>query len=75
MAQAFYPRGEDQAGVAGPGLMGRKGLAHLTGPTGSSPGSNACGDSSSGGTALLSRSTSYGSWKQEVAHRYCPVEG
>ncbi len=42
------------------------GLAHLTGPTGSSPGSHACGDSSSGGT-VLGRSTSYESRKQEVA--------
>ncbi|GBC77560.1 hypothetical protein HRbin08_01039 [bacterium HR08] len=45
------------------------GLAHLTGSTGSSPGSDACGDPSGGGTALLSRSTSYGSKKQEVASR------
>jgi putative transposase len=51
------------------------GLAHLTGSTGSSPGSHACGDSSGGGTALLSRSTSHGSVKQEVAHRRRPVEG
>jgi putative transposase len=51
------------------------GLAHLTGPTASSAGSHACGDSSGGGTALLSRSTSYGSWKQEVAHRHHSVEG
>jgi putative transposase len=29
------------------------GLAHLTGSTGSSPGSHACGDPSSGGTALF----------------------
>lgn len=44
------------------------GLAHLTGPTGSSPGSDACGDPSGGGTAPYGgRSTSYGSWKQEVA--------
>ncbi|WP_422396820.1 RNA-guided endonuclease InsQ/TnpB family protein [Thermus thermophilus] len=44
------------------------GLAHLTGSTGSSSGSHACGDSSGGGTAFHgSRSTSHGSWKQEVA--------
>ncbi|VCU54805.1 hypothetical protein TTHNP4_00213 (plasmid) [Thermus thermophilus] len=44
------------------------GLAHLTGSTGSSSGSHACGDPSGGGTAFHgSRSTSYGSWKQEVA--------
>jgi putative transposase len=42
------------------------GLAHLTGPTGSSPGSDACGDPSGGGTAE-GRSTSHGSRKQEVA--------
>jgi putative transposase len=42
------------------------GLAVLSGPTGSSPGSNACGDPSGGGTAL-GRSTSHGSKKQEVA--------
>jgi len=41
------------------------GLAVLSGPTGSSPGSNACGDPSGGGTAL-GRSTSHGSKKQEV---------
>ena len=51
------------------------GLAHLTGPTASSAGSHACGDPSGGGTALLSWSTSHGSMKQEVAHRYRPVEG
>jgi putative transposase len=51
------------------------GLAHLTGSTGSSPGSHACGDPSSGGTALLGWPTSHGSVKQEVAHRYRPVEG
>jgi putative transposase len=50
------------------------GLAHLTGSTGSSPGSHACGDPSGGGTALLSRSTSHGSVKQEVAHRHRPLE-
>jgi putative transposase len=44
------------------------GLAHLTGPTGSSPGSHACGDPPGGGTVPhRDRSTSYGSWKQEVA--------
>jgi len=42
------------------------GLAVLSGPTGSSPGSDACGDPSGGGTAL-GRSTSHGSGKQEVA--------
>jgi putative transposase len=51
------------------------GLAHLTGSTGSSPGSHPCGDPSGGGTALLGWSTSHGSVKQEVAHRYRPVEG
>jgi putative transposase len=51
------------------------GLAHLTGPTASSAGSHACGDPSGGGTALLSRSTSHGSVKQEVAHCRRPVEG
>jgi putative transposase len=51
------------------------GLAHLTGPTASSAGSHACGDPSGGGTAPLSRSTSHGSVKQEVAHRHRPVEG
>ena len=47
------------------------GLAHLTGPTGSSPGRAAFGggDSSGGGTAPLSRSTSHGSLKQEVTGR------
>jgi putative transposase len=39
--------------------------------TGSSPGNYACGDSSGGGTAL-SRSTSYGSKKQE-ANTFCPI--
>ena len=44
------------------------GIAHLTGSTGSSPGSYACGDPSGGGTVPpRDRSTSYGSWKQEVA--------
>ncbi|WP_038042094.1 IS607 family element RNA-guided endonuclease TnpB [Thermus tengchongensis] len=42
------------------------GLAVLSGPTGSSPGSDACGDPSGGGTAGTSRSTSYGSMKQEA---------
>jgi putative transposase len=50
------------------------GLATLYGPTGSSPGSDACGDSSGGGTAL-SRSTSHGSWKQEVAGHLVPLRG
>jgi putative transposase len=44
------------------------GLAHLTGSTGSSPGSDACGDSSGGGTGMA-WSTSHGSWKQEVTGR------
>jgi hypothetical protein len=66
--QASYLQGENQAGVCGPGLIDRKGLVHLTDPTASSAGSNACGDSSSGGTILRIGSTSYGSWKQEVAH-------
>jgi putative transposase len=51
------------------------GLAHLTGSTGSSPGSHACGDPSGGGTALLGWSTSHGSLKQEVAHRHHSLEG
>jgi len=51
------------------------GLAHLTGPTGSSPGSHACGDPAGGGTALLGWSTSHGSVKQEVAHRHHSLEG
>jgi putative transposase len=51
------------------------GLARLTGSTGSSPESYACGDSSGGGTVLLDWSTSYGSMKQEVAHHHRPVEG
>ncbi len=42
------------------------GLAVLSGPTGSSPGSDACGDPSSGGTVGNNRSTSYGSLKQEA---------
>jgi putative transposase len=41
------------------------GLAALKGSTGSSPGSDACGDPSGGGTAN-GRSTSHGSWKQEA---------
>jgi putative transposase len=74
MAQAPYPQSENQAGVAGSGLMER-GLAHLTGSTASSAGSHACGDPSGGGTSPWTRSTSHGSVKQEVAHRYCLVEG
>jgi putative transposase len=50
------------------------GLAHLTGSTGSSPGSHACGDPSGGGTVFLGWSTSHGSVKQEVAHRHRPLE-
>jgi putative transposase len=55
------------------------GLAHLKGSTGSSPGSYACGDSSGGGTGLWTdspwtRSTSYGSMKQEVVHRHYFLE-
>jgi putative transposase len=50
------------------------GLAHLTGPTASSAGSDAPGDSSGGGTAPLSRSTSHGSLKGEAARRQ-PLEG
>jgi hypothetical protein len=57
--QASYLRGENQAGVCGPGPIG---------PTASSAGSYACGDPSGGGTALLGWSTSRGSVKQEVAH-------
>ncbi len=52
------------------------GLAHLTSPTGSSPGSNACGDPSGGGTTSPSRGswpTSHGSLKQEAAgHLFRP---
>jgi putative transposase len=56
------------------------GLAHLTGSTGSSPGSYACGDPSGGGTGLWNDipwtgSTSHGSMKQEVAHRHHSLEG
>jgi putative transposase len=56
------------------------GLAHLTDPTGSSPGSYACGDPSGGGTGLWddipwTGSTSHGSMKQEVAHRHHSLEG
>lgn len=42
------------------------GLTHLTGPTGSSPGSDACGDRLCGGTVGNSRSTSTRSLKQEA---------
>jgi len=45
------------------------GLATLNGPTGSSPGSHACGDPSGGGTAREGRPTSHGSMKQEAAGR------
>ncbi|WP_448592985.1 RNA-guided endonuclease InsQ/TnpB family protein, partial [Thermoflexus hugenholtzii] len=49
------------------------GLAALKGPTGSSPGSDACGDLSGGGTAREGRSTSHGSLKQEAAgHLFHP---
>jgi putative transposase len=49
------------------------GLTHLTGPTGSSSGSDACEDPSGGGTARKGRSTSYGSMKQEAArHEFHP---
>jgi len=52
------------------------GLTHLTGPTGSSPGSDACGDPSGGGTAREGRSTSDGSMKQEAArHVFYPSGG
>jgi hypothetical protein len=48
------------------------GLATLNGPTGSSPGSHACGDPSGGGTGKA-RSTSHGSMKQEAArHEFHP---
>jgi hypothetical protein len=48
------------------------GLATLNGPTGSSPGSDACGDPSGGGTGTA-RSTSHGSMKQEAAgHEFHP---
>jgi putative transposase len=52
------------------------GLAHLTSPTGSSLGSNACGDPSGGGTTSPSRGswpTSHGSLKQEATgHLFRP---
>ena len=49
------------------------GLTHLTGSTGSSSGSDACGDPSGGGTARGGRSTSHGSMKQEAArHEFHP---
>jgi putative transposase len=51
------------------------GLTPLTGPTGSSPGSNACGDPSGGGTAREGRSTSYGSLKQEAARHEFHLSG
>lgn len=41
------------------------GLATLNGPTASSAGSDACGDSSDGGTVLRDGATSHGSMKQE----------
>jgi putative transposase len=47
----------------------------LSYPTGSSPGSHACGDPSGGGTVLSGRSTSYGSWKQEVGSRLSSPDG
>ncbi len=47
----------------------KHGLAHLTGSTASSAGSHAPGDSSGGGTAPLSQSTSHGSLKGEAARR------
>ncbi len=55
------------------------GLAHLTGSTASSAGSQACGDPSGGGTSLWTdspwtRSTSHGSMKQEVAHCHRSLE-
>ncbi|WP_448595187.1 RNA-guided endonuclease InsQ/TnpB family protein, partial [Thermoflexus hugenholtzii] len=50
------------------------GLAALKGPTGSSPGSDACGDPSGGGTAS-GRSTSYGSRKQEAAGHWFHPSG
>jgi putative transposase len=50
------------------------GLAHLMGPTASSAGSDAPGDSSGGGTALLGWSTSHGSLKGEATRRQ-PLEG
>jgi putative transposase len=50
------------------------GLAHLTGPTASSAGSDACGDPSGGGTVFLGWSTSHGSMKQEVARHHRPLE-
>ena len=52
------------------------GLTRRTGPTGSSPGSDACGDPAGGGTAREGRSTSDGSMKQEAArHAFHPSGG
>ncbi|WP_448590753.1 RNA-guided endonuclease InsQ/TnpB family protein [Thermoflexus hugenholtzii] len=51
------------------------GLACLMGPTGSSPGSDARGDPTGGGTGSLAGSTSHGSWKQEVARHHRPLGG
>ena len=51
------------------------GLTHLTGSTGSSSGSDACGDSSGGGTARNGRSTSHGSLKQEAARHEFHLSG
>ena len=80
VTQALYPQGENQAGVFGPGPIGRKGLVHLTDPTASSAESYACGDPSGGGTGLWTYSpwiwsTSHGSMKQEVAHRHYSFVG
>jgi len=54
------------------------GLATLNGPTGSSLGSNACGDPSGGGTTSPSRgnwTTSHGSWKQEATGHLFRLKG
>jgi hypothetical protein len=53
----------------------RDGLATINGPTASSAGSDACGDPSGGGTALVGWSTSHGSLKQEVACHHHPLDG
>jgi len=53
--------GENQAGWC---LRG--GVVHRRSPTGSSLGSDACGDPSGGGTVHRDRSTSHGSVKQEA---------
>ena len=51
------------------------GLTRLTGPTGSSPGRDACGDPAGGGTARTGRSPSDGSMTQEAARHVHPSGG